>query len=350
MVARTAGGREVVGSNPASPTKTNVKVYSVKYEKELDRVRAALDHEISKLSKESPEVSTVGINNGKFIRSQILFGLTDPDNLKMAIKLATALELAHLSTLVHDDIIDDSKERRGGPSVYNAVGAERAIYVGNILAIRAGVIAMEVSVPCGLLLQQALIDTSRGQLIEFRNRGVKNWSSEAYRQATIYKTGAMLLLAIQFGLVGELVPLSGEAQKLLYTCVSSIAMAFQIIDDTEEVLLVQSKLNNSVPFQQAIEGTDLANGDFNYPLLREYLDSGQEDVPMEVLLRNLWASKRKEAIDTTVRELIATANQARQSLVSTNAITSVHSKVLERILLKVGDAHEAADLTLLVSD
>ena len=74
-------------------------------------------------------------NPGKFIRTQLVFiygSVIDIEKRKL-IELAAAAELIHLSTLIHDDIIDEAKIRRNKPTVIAKWGVKKAILYGDFL-------------------------------------------------------------------------------------------------------------------------------------------------------------------------------------------------------------------------
>ena len=74
-------------------------------------------------------------NDGKFIRSRLvyLYGSHIGIRNEKLLELAAAVELIHLSTLVHDDIIDDAPIRRGRPTIYKNWGAKKALLYGDYL-------------------------------------------------------------------------------------------------------------------------------------------------------------------------------------------------------------------------
>jgi geranylgeranyl pyrophosphate synthase len=83
-------------------------------------------------------------NPGKLLRPALVLlsaGLVDPGSLdrlrKILVELATTVELIHSASLVHDDIIDDEKLRRGKPSLHSSFGNHTAVLVGDILYTQA---------------------------------------------------------------------------------------------------------------------------------------------------------------------------------------------------------------------
>ncbi len=75
---------------------------------------------------------------GKYLRPAFCLtfarlGGKDSWNSSKLIKIASSLEILHMATLIHDDVIDDSPERRGAPSIQKAFGKDTAVYSGDLL-------------------------------------------------------------------------------------------------------------------------------------------------------------------------------------------------------------------------
>lgn len=106
---------------------------------ELDAVRAIIAGSIEidnpAVAQAVSELASAG---GKFLRPRILIlsamtGRYDPEKIR---PLAAAVELLHIATLIHDDIIDDSPVRRGVPAVHTSVGKKNAVLAGDYLFSR----------------------------------------------------------------------------------------------------------------------------------------------------------------------------------------------------------------------
>ena len=102
----------------------------------LDEVKLKMLNITGSSNKNIIEISDyVLANPGKFIRTQLVFiyGSVIDIEKKKLIELAAAAELIHLSTLIHDDIIDEAKIRRNKPTVIAKWGLKKAILYGDFL-------------------------------------------------------------------------------------------------------------------------------------------------------------------------------------------------------------------------
>ncbi|GAI25927.1 unnamed protein product, partial [marine sediment metagenome] len=88
----------------------------------------------------SEQLGYVVRSGGKVIRPALtlLAGKFYSYNLKYLLPMATAVELMHTATLVHDDAIDKSEARRGKPTIYKIWGEETSVLLGDYLFAKAG--------------------------------------------------------------------------------------------------------------------------------------------------------------------------------------------------------------------
>ena len=104
----------------------------------LDEVKLKMLNITGSSNKNIKEISDyVLANPGKFIRTQLVFiyGSVIDIEKKKLIELAAAAELIHLSTLIHDDIIDEAKIRRNKPTVIAKWGLKKAILYLSLIHI-----------------------------------------------------------------------------------------------------------------------------------------------------------------------------------------------------------------------
>src|SRR5262249_29313239 len=97
------------------------------------------------------------------------------------ISAATAVELVHMATLVHDDLIDRATLRRGRPTVARALGAEAAVRVGDFLFARAFAELTRTRSPRAVqALAGAALDLSQGEMDQQRAARAPTLTREAY--------------------------------------------------------------------------------------------------------------------------------------------------------------------------
>ena len=156
------------------------------------------------------------------------FGTT-ADNHALA-DIAAAIELIHMASLVHDDIIDDAKERRGYPTVHLLWGLHSAVLSGDYLFTRANKVALRYSkLGIASLFNQAIELTCEGEAMQDERLFDPNVSDKEYLSHICRKTAALIGTACQVGaIVAEAPP---EAEETLLRFGLELGCAFQIADD-----------------------------------------------------------------------------------------------------------------------
>ncbi|MGB0731386.1 MAG: polyprenyl synthetase family protein, partial [Miltoncostaeaceae bacterium] len=152
------------------------------------------------------------------------------DDRAALVIAAAAVELVHMATLVHDDLIDGAPTRRGRPTVARAHGTDTAINVGDFLFARAFAELARVGEPAAVAaVADASLDLARGEMDQQRAAGDLNLTVEAYMARCRRKTGALFAVA---GRLGALMSgASDEAQARLAAFGEHVGVAFQVLDD-----------------------------------------------------------------------------------------------------------------------
>ncbi len=175
-------------------------------------------------------------SSGKMLRPALLltgsrFGRLYEKNIDELIKLATAIETLHIATLLHDDVIDDSKLRRGKESVQSKYSKEYAIYMGDYLLSRCFLMLTELQIPKELAVALAKV-VSRiciGEMGQFKFRNSLALTPMGYLRNISGKTAALFAIALSAG--SYITKSSRDVTKRLAHAGYQIGMAFQIIDD-----------------------------------------------------------------------------------------------------------------------
>ena len=193
---------------------------------------------------------------------------------------AAAIELTHLATLYHDDVIDEADVRRGVPSANGKWGNIVAILVGDYLFARASSIAADVGGEVPRVLADAIARVVQGQVRELEHLYDSGRPLDHYRSTVDDKTGALLEAAVRLGAVlGGCSPEQAEELRLFG---AAFGMAFQIADDLLDLSATQEELGKA-------PGTDLRDGVYTLPLLyaleadpalSEHLGTPNPDVDM----------------------------------------------------------------------
>jgi geranylgeranyl pyrophosphate synthase len=168
-----------------------------------------------------------------------------PQARKDALDAAVALELVHTASLVHDDIMDESAERRGRPSTYAAHGRDGALLVGDYLFTQAFALAATLPKQAMQLVADACRRLCEGQMAEedLRRRSAEIRAApagaelEAFRAAyrAVIRDKTAALLAAGCGLGATMAGADEETVQAMVRYGDAIGHAFQVLDDVLDV-------------------------------------------------------------------------------------------------------------------
>ncbi len=170
-------------------------------------------------------------------------------------KAAVVVELTHVASLYHDDVMDDADIRRGVPSANNQYGNSLAILVGDYQFSQASSIVAELGVDFVKLQADTFARLVQGQIAEFVGPGEAN-PLEHYLKVINGKTASLISTSAVFG--GMVADASREDLSALREFGEEIGMAFQISDD---IIDITSDETGKTP------GTDLREGVDTLPTL-----------------------------------------------------------------------------------
>ena len=169
-----------------------------------------------------------------------------------------ALELMHLASLYHDDVMDEAVIRRNVESVNARFGNLIAIVAGDYLMARSAAIAADLGTEIAGLLARTLAALTRGQVSEVRTTYKPERTVDDYFDAIGGKTAALMASACRVGaLTAERTPSCAEA---LTEFGHAFGMVFQIRDDVLDLLSTGDQLGKPA-------GQDLAEGIYTLPVL-----------------------------------------------------------------------------------
>ncbi len=176
-----------------------------------------------------------------------------------AIRLAAVVELIHTATLVHDDVIDDAKLRRGKPSPNQVWGNQSTVLAGDWLYMQAFQIALRQRnfeiIDLLIAHTQQMVD---GELMQLDRIGRIDISEADALELMDRKTAALFEACTQLGAIAG--GASAEQQALLGDFGWNLGMAFQMVDDILDFTSRESVLGKPV-------GNDLREGKVTLPLI-----------------------------------------------------------------------------------
>ncbi|MCI0712510.1 MAG: polyprenyl synthetase family protein [Chloroflexi bacterium] len=178
-------------------------------------------------------------SGGKQLRPLLtLLSATAMDGfVENALPLASAIELIHTFSLIHDDVMDNSAMRRGRPSVWNVWGVNQAINAGDgayglsfqLLADAEYSLDIRRVLRAEAMLGNACVDTVQGQMLDISFEDRETVSVGEYTTMTSLKTGPLIGLAMAGGAL--LAGADLETVNALDITGRTLGVAFQIQDD-----------------------------------------------------------------------------------------------------------------------
>jgi heptaprenyl diphosphate synthase len=176
-----------------------------------------------------------------------------------AVTGGVAVELAHVGSLHHDDVIDEARTRHNVDSVNARWGNLRAILSGDFLLARASELAASLGTEIATILAITIGRLCAGEVRELHDAYQVDRREDDYYTAIAGKTAALYSSGCRIGgLVGRATPEQAEA---LGDYGQAFGMAFQIVDDVLDVVATDHELGKPA-------GHDMAEGVYNLPVLR----------------------------------------------------------------------------------
>ena len=208
-----------------------------------------------------------------------------------AVTGGVAVELVHLGSLYHDDVMDEAQVRRTVDSVNARWGNLKAILAGDFLLARASELAAGLGVEVAGLLAATIGRLCEGQLLELQHAFDVDRTEDVYLRSIGGKTASLLGSACRIG--GIVADLPREHTEALTTFGWSYGMAFQVVDDVLDIVATTDQLGKPA-------GHDLEEGVYTLPVIRTL--AGPRGAELRPLLtRDIDPATRDKAIEI-VRE------------------------------------------------
>ncbi|MCB9989475.1 MAG: polyprenyl synthetase family protein [Rhodospirillales bacterium] len=198
---------------------------------------------------------------GKRIRPLLTLACTrlygDQSNRPYA--LAAAVEFIHTATLLHDDVVDESEERRGQKATNLVFGNQATVLVGDFLFSRAfQLMVADGSLDVLRILSDASAIIAQGEVMQLTTANNLDCTMGEYEQVIGAKTAALFAAACEIG------PVIAGADKTAASALCEFGMnlglAFQVVDDVLDYSAAQEKLGKTV-------GDDFREGKMTAPVL-----------------------------------------------------------------------------------
>jgi geranylgeranyl pyrophosphate synthase len=240
---------------------------------------------------------------GKRLRPMLVLLCAGPEGSTTAVRAAAAIELVHMATLVHDDVLDDAPLRRGLPTVAATSGRGRAVATGDLLFSRAFALLGEAGDARSVaLLADASVALARGELAQRRDAFDLGVGEERYLSRCRLKTARLF----------ECACLLGRDDEALREFGADVGLAFQLLDDVLDVSGPPERTGKA-------RGTDLLDGTVTLPLIEAAKsDPGIREADLhaldaasaEALCDRIAATGALERVRARAIEMVAEAKRA----------------------------------------
>lgn len=198
---------------------------------------------------------------GKMLRPRLVFLISSlyPSNRKIVQDVAVAIELIHLASLVHDDVIDGSALRRGRDSLNSLWGSKVSVLTGDYLFATAFHLINQHNIPAILETVTRTIQTMcAGEIAQLSSTFALNLSLPDYLHRIYRKTACLFECCCRAGALASCVPPRQREDLERYGV--SLGMAYQIIDDVLDFLSTAQDLGKPT-------GSDLLEGNITLPVI-----------------------------------------------------------------------------------
>jgi octaprenyl-diphosphate synthase len=188
------------------------------------------------------------------LSADCLGGVAEPH-----VRVAAIIEMVHLATLVHDDIMDGAEVRRRKPTLAAHWGSEVSVLLGDCLFAHA--LEMAAGFPTTEVCRAVSASTKTvctGEILQTHRRGRTDLGREDYLKVIGMKTGELFALSCDLGAC--LAGASGAERAALRGYGQALGTAYQIFDDCVDVFGREAEAGKSL-------GTDLAQGKVTLPVL-----------------------------------------------------------------------------------
>jgi heptaprenyl diphosphate synthase len=211
-----------------------------------------------------------------------------------------SVELMHLASLYHDDVMDEAVIRRNVDSVNARYGNLIAIVAGDYLMAKSAGIAADLGAASASLMARTLAWLTRGQISEVRTAFSLERTEADYFESIEGKTAALMSASCRMGAMNA--NHSHEVTEALTEFGRCFGMVFQLRDDVLDLTATDNQLNKPA-------GQDLAEGIYNLPTLYALNDRSLGEELRELLGRPLDDDEREHA-----RKLVVATNGIERTI------------------------------------
>ncbi len=291
----------------------------------LSLIAADLAHVEEKLTdllvSREPLLSEISLHliggGGKRVRPAVallVFKACGGDDIVDIVDVAVALELIHSATLLHDDIIDGGKTRRGRPSAFSRYGLANTLVSGDFLFSKAFELCGRFEERIVRWAADACISLTEGEIMQGRFRRNPAVTVDDYLEIIARKTASLFSQGAR--VAAHLAGVGEQTSEAMWACGFNIGMAFQLIDDLLDVEGDEDLTGKPV-------GIDLRDGNPSLPLVLALAEDAEVrrvflmPEPDDAAIRGALERVRALGVLTTVRRLAEDYTRRARDLLAT---------------------------------
>ena len=190
----------------------------------MEKIDLIMKNFIAELGYEPANAMFARINSGKKLRSKLLLKIAGES--EQSLKICAIIELIHLASLLHDDVIDDADTRRGSPSINASFGTKNAVMLGDILYSKGFYELSKFPHEIAGEISGAVSKLSVGEMMDVDLSAKFNEDKSAYETMIYYKTAVLIEAAAAVGAM-----LAGLDVRNFKIYGKNLGLAFQIVDE-----------------------------------------------------------------------------------------------------------------------
>ena len=252
----------------------------------LKSIESEIQRMIDSLKRERVEEFYKHFHHGKMLRSKLMFAIC-PENPKI-LTLCAIIEMIQAASLLHDDVIDESKTRRGHDAMHRVVGAKNAIMLGDVFYSKAFLELLDFDLEIAKSVSGCVVRLSCGEIDDVCMAESFHNNIDAYYRMISDKTASLISSSSECAAI-----LGGLNPRIYREYGENLGLAFQIVDDMLDVFGDEKILGKPIM-------SDFMEGKVTLPYL--LLDS-QLDKSDQKVLRGFYKVGTKEANEWILQKM-----------------------------------------------
>ena len=251
----------------------------------MDKIDEIMSKFISELGYKEAFEMFLKISSGKKLRSKLLLKIAGESEI--SLKLCAIIELIHLASLLHDDVIDEANIRRGKPSINALFGSKNSVMLGDILYSKAYFELTKFDPSIAAVISDAVSKLSIGEMMDVKMAENFNENEQEYLKMIYYKTAVLIEATAICG-----AKLAGKDSDKFGIYGKNLGLAFQIVDDILDITQDEKTLGKPAL-------NDFVEGKTTLPYIYLYKSLDEAN---RAKLRSLWTKKLDEGEISWLKE------------------------------------------------